>query len=695
MKYFRLVRATLLASVILAALISSLFISSAQIGGDLRAGTPTGPKGKLVPPDLPRELDVRGAHGVPKGIALVPPTEPQREAIAALEASRGAKLQIQYNGLTGTPRHLYSHGTYLSGPSGADPEQIARGFVSQWRAIFRFNQTDINSLRLKSRATLPDMGVTVLLFEQTKNDLPVYKGEVLVNVNRSGQIMSVGGESFPQMATPTVFVIPPAQAIISAAAALGITGFVPVPTGSKKVLNSFGDLPYTYLTGEKFSGGTTFPDEIVVTKVVFPLGGEGRPAYQFTLTTPQHYSVMWENIVDAQTGAVLRRLSLTAFQQGGGPQTSRRGTLRPDLQNVVEAVPTANASGKVFDTSPTGMSGPAGFGRPTRAQLPKQPVYGADSATTGNARAFRRSAALGRNEFPFADLATPLFAQVNNTPFGQVVRGFPNALNPSPQSPFGWFYLPTDNGGAEIAVGNSNRGPTRAFGYNIHAAAQTRNAVNPANSPLGNGSQPFSSNLTPIANTVLADGRSLSSVIESHYTEGNNVLTADDKQNDNETTPGIKGFSSLRHFNASFFDFASTYEIDNNANPDVFPGTVTLFFYNNVLHDYLYSIGFTESTWNFQQDNFGKGGAGNDAVSTQVQDGSGTNNANFSTPADGSRPRMQMFLFTDATFPPCRRRFRFRRRSPRALPRRVEPFGWQGLDRLFRDHPGRRVGRYG
>ena len=30
----------------------------------------------------------------------------------------------------------------------------------------------------------------------------------------------------------------------------------------------------------------------------------------------------------------------------------------------------------------------------------------------------------------------------------------------------------------------------------------------------------------------------------------------------------------------------------------------------------------------------------------EAQDGAGTNNANFGTPADGSRPRMQMFVWT-------------------------------------------------
>jgi hypothetical protein len=73
-----------------------------------------------------------------------------------------------------------------------------------------------------------------------------------------------------------------------------------------------------------------------------------------------------------------------------------------------------------------------------------------------------------------------------------------------------------------------------------------------------------------------------------------------------------------------------------------------LFYLNNVIHDRLYRHGFNEAAGNFQVSNFGKGGAGNDPVNAEAQDGSGTDNANFSTPNDGSRPRMQMYLWTGA-----------------------------------------------
>ena len=76
---------------------------------------------------------------------------------------------------------------------------------------------------------------------------------------------------------------------------------------------------------------------------------------------------------------------------------------------------------------------------------------------------------------------------------------------------------------------------------------------------------------------------------------------------------------------------------------------VNLFYWTNRFHDATYEMGFTEQAFNFQNDNYGRGGAGGDRVSAEAQDSSGTNNANFSTPADGSSGRMQMYIWTGPT----------------------------------------------
>ncbi|HEY0430767.1 MAG TPA: M36 family metallopeptidase, partial [Pyrinomonadaceae bacterium] len=546
------------------------------------------------------------------------------------------------------------------------------------------------------------MGTTVLLYEQQIDGVPVYKGEVLVNVNRAGQVINVGGDSYPQLTITNNVALAPAQAVVAAAASLGFENFAPQPLGAKKVPLTFGNLKRESVEAPRFSGSGTFSDDIVVTEVIFPLGQQGRRAYSFVLTTPQYRGIMWNNIVDAETGQLLRRTSLTAFQQGGGPVNSRRATFRPDVQTLVEGNNSGgSASGKVFDGMPTTLSGRRtctgnlagrpcngaavtggtvgpGYGRSTA--LGARPSYQANEneLDRNNGRGFKESLVRARLENPFSETGGSLISQLYNTPFGQVLRGFPDATNPSHGSPFGWFYLPTGSGGTEIALADNNRAATRAYKYEMPAEAVTRNLA--ANSPVADKSQPFAADLTPLAGSVtLRDGRVLSSVFQSRYTEGNNVLVADDRANDNETTSGVRGYSPSRQFTSSYFDFTNGYEYSGadakSAIPgtnglaactvinlcevyfyppptelDVYPGTLSLFYYTNLLHDYLYGIGFTEATWNFQQDNFGLGGAGQDALSAQVQDGSGTDNANMGTPNDGSPPRMQMFLFTESTF---------------------------------------------
>ncbi len=97
--------------------------------------------------------------------------------------------------------------------------------------------------------------------------------------------------------------------------------------------------------------------------------------------------------------------------------------------------------------------------------------------------------------------------------------------------------------------------------------------------------------------------------------------------------------------------FDRTYDL--NQNPTVttdqrMAAITQLFYNNNFFHDWYYDSGFNEAAGNGQTNNFGRGGLGNDAMRSEAQDFSGTNNANMSTPADGSAGRMQMYLFSPA-----------------------------------------------
>lgn len=56
-----------------------------------------------------------------------------------------------------------------------------------------------------------------------------------------------------------------------------------------------------------------------------------------------------------------------------------------------------------------------------------------------------------------------------------------------------------------------------------------------------------------------------------------------------------------------------------------------VFYIANMMHDFSYRYGFTERASNFQYDNFGKGGLGEDQIVIQVGNTTMMNNAQFST----------------------------------------------------------------
>ncbi|HMR90061.1 MAG TPA: M36 family metallopeptidase, partial [Saprospiraceae bacterium] len=124
-------------------------------------------------------------------------------------------------------------------------------------------------------------------------------------------------------------------------------------------------------------------------------------------------------------------------------------------------------------------------------------------------------------------------------------------------------------------------------------------------------------------------------------TQGNNVHAYTDIDANNTPDAGSSpdGGAGL--------DFS--FPLDLAQAPSTYrPAAVTnLFYWNNFIHDFAYKYGFDEAAGNFQQNNYGNGGLGSDYVQAEAQDGSGTNNANFGTPNDGSRPRMQMFIGTN------------------------------------------------
>ncbi len=126
-------------------------------------------------------------------------------------------------------------------------------------------------------------------------------------------------------------------------------------------------------------------------------------------------------------------------------------------------------------------------------------------------------------------------------------------------------------------------------------------------------------------------------------TRGNNVWATEDRAAANQNT-GTPATSSTP--DPLTFNFPPDYTVAPTTPAFQQFAITNLFYWNNIIHDVTYLHGFDEASGNFQSNNQGRGGAGNDDVMALAQSGAGNNNANFSTPADGGRGRMRMYLWT-------------------------------------------------
>ncbi len=124
---------------------------------------------------------------------------------------------------------------------------------------------------------------------------------------------------------------------------------------------------------------------------------------------------------------------------------------------------------------------------------------------------------------------------------------------------------------------------------------------------------------------------------EYTITRGNNVY-AFKNENGNQYSPD--GGSTL------VFDHLldTTYSV---GSPSKDAAITNVFYLINRIHDILYTYGFDEAAGNFQTNNFGNGGAGNDAVVALVQDNTETCNASMSFPVDGMAPNMTVYVCND------------------------------------------------
>ncbi|MFT4760441.1 MAG: extracellular elastinolytic metalloproteinase [Saprospiraceae bacterium] len=123
-------------------------------------------------------------------------------------------------------------------------------------------------------------------------------------------------------------------------------------------------------------------------------------------------------------------------------------------------------------------------------------------------------------------------------------------------------------------------------------------------------------------------------------TRGNNVHAYADYNNSNQSqNDEVDGGSNLI--------FAPSFNANWEPIQYQDQSVLQLFYSSNMMHDIAYQHGFDEEAGNYQENNYGNGGAGSDYVLAEAQNGgtSSSNNADFSINADGQNSRMQLYLW--------------------------------------------------
>src|SRR5436190_4204697 len=489
---------------------------------------------------------------------------------------------------------------FLNAPTTEKRSEILKQFLTDNDQLTGVSAEHVAKLTLASDYKNPEDDLAVVEYEQELNGVPVFRGSVQAGFARHNQIVRVINNLAPGLDETEVSTDfgDPAQAFAAAAGLI-----------DHRTLESKGSLSETAPGKFAFGNGEFAP---TAEKIYFPTEpGVAIPAWRVLIWEPvDAYYV----IVDAQSGTMLWRKKITDDQTQ--PATFNVYTNPNAMVNVADN-PFPMTPGP---TTPNGVQG-SPIARTLITRVGNEAPYNFNNlgwvtdggnTTDGNAvqAGLDRDTSNGIDSTNGVAVGTSRVFDFPFNPGVPVASGTPAGDSPLPVLSI----APTDIDVATNVITKTQHG----FPNNARVRLATDSLL-PV--PLAINTDYFIVNAT-------ADNFALS------LTSGGAAVDITSAGTGTQTislmpTPCLSVSTPITNYQRAI--------------------VTQLFYIANWYHDETYRLGFTESAKNFQNDNFSRGGAGADRVSAEAQDCAGTNNANFSTPADGGRGRMQMFLWTNPT----------------------------------------------
>jgi hypothetical protein len=244
----------------------------------------------------------------------------------ALRTMRGVTATVSER--TGTPSFVIRYGGFLSRPSTSTPAAIARKYLSDHSDLFRLSRADLQSFDVVATYVTKSNGARQLTLQQLDDGRKIDGALLTFVIDRHGRIATVGGAAYPNTQAGGTPSLSAAQAVRIAAAALGLHGNRPL-----RVISSSHGPSRTTVFRNSLSQGLYRPQPIAAELVTFPLGdGHARLGWK---TTIESQLGLYQSIVDANSGELLYRHSLTYF---AGPEGKVYTTQNPTPTNSQQIV---------------------------------------------------------------------------------------------------------------------------------------------------------------------------------------------------------------------------------------------------------------------------------------------------------------------------------------------------------------------
>ncbi len=148
---------------------------------------------------------------------------PPPDLVASLSAQAGAPVRVAYHSETGKVRFI---GTEVGHPvprsaklsAGVAPEQAARQFLNDYGALFGLSNQSQELVVKRDQAA--DRGRAFVRFQQVHQDVPVFGGELIVQLDQVGNVVSASGEILPDIVAQPAPALTANEALRAARAAI-------------------------------------------------------------------------------------------------------------------------------------------------------------------------------------------------------------------------------------------------------------------------------------------------------------------------------------------------------------------------------------------------------------------------------------------------------------------------------------------